>query len=279
MPTTAEYLNDLINQKNALADNLNAKGIEADRSETLNTLVPKVLEIESGDTETDYNNGFEDGKAAEWNDFWDNYQDKGGKTEYSYSFAGYGWTDETFNPKYDIKAYRGSHIFSSNRITDLIAALKKANNGKGVKLDTSGNNATSYFMQGNQYTINLPELDMRKRDKIQYFISGNSALQYIEKIILRDDGSQTFNEYSFYNNTALEHIRFEGAIGNNLAIADSPNLTHDSLTNENKTGILDCLKDFSGTTTTRTLKLHANAIEKLSDEEKAIATQKGWSLA
>lgn len=47
MPTTAEYLNDLINQKNALADNLNAKGVVADRNETLNTLVPKVLEIQS----------------------------------------------------------------------------------------------------------------------------------------------------------------------------------------------------------------------------------------
>lgn len=276
-----EYLSTLSNAfrlKLGTAEKINAQDFPDKVTEVYNAGYEKG-KSEGGDTETAYNNGFEDGKQAEWNDFWDKYQDKGTKRDYSYAFAGYGWTDETFNPKYDVKAYSGSHIFSSNRIVDLIAALKKANNGKGVKLDTSGNNATSYFMQGNQYTINLPELDMRKRGKIQYFISGNSALQYIEKIILRDDGSQTFNEYSFNNNTALEHIRFEGVIGNNLAIADSPNLTHESLINEDKTGILDCLKDFSGTNTTRTLTLHAEAKARLSNEEIAIATQKGWTIA
>lgn len=48
MATTAEYLNKLVDQKNTLADNLVTKGIEATHDETLNTLVPKVLEISSG---------------------------------------------------------------------------------------------------------------------------------------------------------------------------------------------------------------------------------------
>jgi hypothetical protein len=41
----ANYLNDLINQRNNLADNLNAQGVSANRNELLNTLVPKVLDI------------------------------------------------------------------------------------------------------------------------------------------------------------------------------------------------------------------------------------------
>ena len=48
MATTAEYLNKLVTQKNTLADNLVTKGISASHDETLETLVPKVLEISGG---------------------------------------------------------------------------------------------------------------------------------------------------------------------------------------------------------------------------------------
>ena len=48
MATTAEYLNKLVDQKNTLADNLVTKGVTATHDETLDTLVPKVLEISSG---------------------------------------------------------------------------------------------------------------------------------------------------------------------------------------------------------------------------------------
>lgn len=48
MATTADYLNKLVTQKNALADNLTNMGVESTHDETLETLVPKVLEISSG---------------------------------------------------------------------------------------------------------------------------------------------------------------------------------------------------------------------------------------
>ena len=48
MATTAEYLNKLVNQKNTLADNLVTKGVTATHDETLETLVPKVLDISGG---------------------------------------------------------------------------------------------------------------------------------------------------------------------------------------------------------------------------------------
>lgn len=49
MPTTADYLQSLTDQKSALAENLNAKGVEADASELFNTLIPKVLDIDCRD--------------------------------------------------------------------------------------------------------------------------------------------------------------------------------------------------------------------------------------
>lgn len=48
MATTAEYLNKLVEQKNTLADNLVTKGVTASHVETLETLVPKVLDISGG---------------------------------------------------------------------------------------------------------------------------------------------------------------------------------------------------------------------------------------
>ena len=52
MATTADYLNKLVSQKNALADNLVTKGVTATHDETLETLIPKVLNISGGGGET-----------------------------------------------------------------------------------------------------------------------------------------------------------------------------------------------------------------------------------
>ena len=62
MATTAEYLNKLVEQKNTLADNLVTKGVSATHDETLETLVPKVLEISGGggDDTMDVINSFPD---------------------------------------------------------------------------------------------------------------------------------------------------------------------------------------------------------------------------
>lgn len=62
MATTVEYLNKLVTQKNTLADNLTSKGVTATHDETLETLVPKVLEISGGggDDTMDVINSFPD---------------------------------------------------------------------------------------------------------------------------------------------------------------------------------------------------------------------------
>ena len=56
-----------------------------------------------------------------------------------------------------------------------------------------------------------------------------------------------------------------------------PNLTYESVMN-----VINGLYDFRGNgdmTTTRTLKLHSKSLNKLSDDDKAIATSKGWILS
>ena len=46
--TQSDYTRTLVRKRNDLADNIETKGVEADQTEKLNTLVPKVLDIQTG---------------------------------------------------------------------------------------------------------------------------------------------------------------------------------------------------------------------------------------
>lgn len=70
-----------------------------------------------------YDRGYDDGvgvgQKAEYDRFWDAYQDYGKRTPYPYAFAGYCWTDETYNPKYPINATGNANaLFLASAITD-----------------------------------------------------------------------------------------------------------------------------------------------------------------
>ena len=95
-------------------------------------------------------------------------------------------------------------------------------------------------------------------------------LHTIDKIISFE--GTTYSDSTFRYSPKLANIIFEGTIAKDINFIDNP-LTHDSLMS-----IINALKDFSGTTTTKTLSLHADAKARLSEAEIAIATQKGWSL-
>ena len=96
-------------------------------------------------------------------------------------------------------------------------------------------------------------------------------LRIIRKLIVKE--SSTYN-YTFRDCEALEEIIFEGVIGQNIDFSYSPLLKVESMIN-----IFEHLKDISGTGATRTCTLGATNLAKLTDEQKAIATDKGWTLA
>jgi hypothetical protein len=121
----------------------------------------------------------------------------------------------------------------------------------------------------------------------------------IDKIILKDDGSQTWHTKPFYSCNVLEEVRLEGVIGySGMTFSGNTKLSHDSLFGAVATeeqiaagknlatidgvtyygGIIIALQDLTGTGTTKTLTFGATNLAKLSDVEKAIATQKGWTL-
>lgn len=227
-----------------------------------------VVTAEGGGVDDRYDEGYDDGKQAQYDAFWDAYQDNGKKTDYGYAFAGIGWTDETFKPKYDIRPVSAVHIFSLCRMTDIVKLL----NDCGVVFDLSQCYGTGYFMQGNYYTQTLPTLDCRLRQNLNYFLYDCTQLRCVEKVILKDDGAHTFTAYSFGALPKLEEIIFEGCIGTNFLIAGSPLLTAASVQS-----IIDCLKDLTGATA-QTLTLHATVVGNMTPEQKAAITAKNWTL-
>ena len=217
-----------------------------------------------------YEEGNTAGKKSQYDLFWDTFQDYGNQKYYSYAFHNKRFNDETFKPKYDIRPKDAQYMFYGSAITDIGQKLKDC----GVVLDTSqctNLDRTFYYAKGT-----IPVIDTRSCEQLLVTFCGNTY-HTIEKLILKDDGSQTFPS-TFADAGGLINILVEGCIGKSLDIGACYQLTRDSLI-ENELSIFNALKNYSGTTITATLTLGTTNLAKLTDAEKAIATEKGWTLA
>ena len=208
--------------------------------------------------------GFDMGKQAEYDAFWDALQDNGNRTVYNYAFAGRNWVPSIFKPKYPIVVVRGTRMFeAANWITDI------------SELDIDFSQATELV---NLFAYSVIQkvgiIDLRSMTELYNVFTDASQMKTIEKIILKEDGSQTFRANCF-RMPKLENVVLEGKIGQNgFDVSSCSNLTHDSLMS-----IINALKDYSATPNTHTVTLGATNLNKLSAAEKAVATGKGWTLA
>ena len=243
-----------VNEKmTAIADAIRAKtgGTDALTLDGMAEAVPKV---------------YDKGKQAEYDEFWDTYQQNGNRTEYSNAFAGVGWNNETFKPKYDLKPTNAYMMFRHTEIDEIYDTLDEL----GITLDTSNLTNAQYIFCTSR-TKRIGVVDLSKATVTNYTFYG-SAFETIEKLIFSEN---TVIAPSIFTNTSnLKNLTVEGVIAGSLDIGASKVLTVASLNS-----IITHLKDFSGTTTSRTLTLGEANLAKLADTEKAIATQKGWTLA
>lgn len=76
---------------------------------------------------------------------------------------------------------------------------------------------------------------------------------------------------TFSGCSELENITIGGTIGQNINFFACTKLTHDSL--------MSIIEHLGTVTSTRTCTLGSTNLAKLTDAEKAIATQKGWTLS
>lgn len=168
-------------------------------------MAEKIMGISGGSEDGSYDEGFEDGKKAEYDAFWDNLQNYGdSNTDYRYKF--YYWNDGCYNPKYPIYT-------------------TKANIGA--------------CFQNAQITNTLVDIDLTGTENAGSLFASCSLLITIPKLVF---GENLTSINSMFNSCVnLENLNVEGIIAlSGLNLQWSTKLTHDSLMS-----IIHALKDFS----------------------------------
>lgn len=209
---------------------------------------------------------FEAGKKAEYDEFWDSYQENGTRTVYRNAFS--YWNDRCFYPKYDlIMGFYSEGAFYTCMVTDLVSRLNEC----GVVLDTSGVGQFGTFMAGMDCT-HIPEISTISASSLNCNMFQNSDFVTIDKLILKDDGSQLWNTYLFGGCIYLKNIVIEGIIGqNNFNISWSKQLT--------KASIISIVNALSLTTSGITATISLTAVNTAFETAEGLAdgsTSEEW---
>lgn len=215
----------------------------------------------------DFDEVYEAGKIAQDEAFWKEYQ-KGFSLNYANGcFAGFYWTDKTFKPKYDICPKEAAYMFFFNNVQDLDTAIKNA----GIKLDLSQCTAMNSLFQNYLGKI-VPEISTIGISALTLMFGYASSLTTIKKLILKENGSQSFAE-TFSNCSSLKNIIIEGVIGRNINFSVCP------LTKESILSVVEHLSD-SETGRTVTFKKTAKESAFTMDEwATLIATKPNWTFS
>lgn len=227
----------------------------------------------------DYDAVYEAGKQAQYDAFWDMYQINGSRAAYMYAFAGYGWDDSTFNPKYNIDSQNSVGIFMYSKITDLEALLNKC----GITFNISKSINYSGLFAYSTVTV-VPELVYSANTTyIGSMFSDCKRLHTIRKITLPDGFNATMSD-AFKNCTALENVVFEGVIPKKISLAQSTKLSKASITN-----IIDHLSTtasgqtvtFSKTAVNKAFETSAGAGDGSTSAEwqSLIAPKSNWTIS
>lgn len=260
----------------------------ADKYTTLTTeKIPKVYEAgyekgkaEGGDTTEAYKQGVADGKQAEYDAFWDSYQDNGNRTDYSHAFGGLGWNNDTFKPKYSIAPTNAYMIFRQCDCDfgdfegDLVSYLGSL----GVSLDFSNAINTGYLFALASKITHIGEINAKGTGSNTVFdccFQNCYALKTIDKLTFNQGKTAEFGTASFLNCTALENVIMEGVIANNgLNLQHSTKLSKASLEN-----IIGCLsKDASGKTVTFSKTAVDNAFTE-AEWDKILEENSNWTFS
>ena len=203
------------------------------------------------------------GEKSTYDAFWDEYQSS---SNYYCKFAGDGWTENTFKPKYDIIPTESGMMFYNNQIKDLVSVLEKC----GVILDLS---KCTQIVQVFSYTLTnrIGIVDARNSNRMFMTFYGSKVVT-IEKIMLSE--KTNVNSNVFTNCTNLENMIIEGTIAyTGFDTHWSTKLSRDS--------IISIVNALSSTTSGMTVKFSQTAVNAaFTNDEWAtlIATKPNWTF-
>lgn len=158
-----------------------------------------------------YDQGFAEGKQAEYDALWDALQDYGNLKNYNRKFYR-SWEVDILNPKYPIVP---------TDATSMCQESKFKNVAESAVFDFSNTTQMGYMFCSSRIERVPFVIDTRAANSIEGLFGWCSTVEYIEKVILRDDGSQRLAE-SFWSTSKLKEIRIEGKIGTTIGFNASP---------------------------------------------------------
>lgn len=142
-------------------------------------------------------------------------------------------------------------------------------------IDFSGCTNFNYWL--NESPIGkIGTLDTTSCTNLSSLLYNAQKIVTIDHLILKEDGSQTLGADMFRNAKKLANInQISGKFGQSFRLFQTYSITHETLIR-----ILEALYDYSGTSTAPVLTIVATRVkDMLTDEDKLIATSKGWSIA
>lgn len=125
------------------------------------------------------------------------------------------------------------------------------------------------------YSLNIESITLETAPIMEFLETFYNCTNLKSIYGFRPSENATYFNSVFIGCSSLKNLTFasDAVISNNLVLFYSNSLTVDSIMN-----VIDVLKDYTGGTA-HILQLGATNLAKLTDEQKAIATNKNWVLA
>ena len=265
----------------------------------IQSLIEKISTLPKDRYEDGYNEGYnvgynesldigkEQGKKELLNSFWNDFLiqvNANGvvldRTVYQYAF-GY-FTPEFFYPTKNLKMTYANYSFDGFNPKGEYFNLKTRLEECGVQIDLSACRDVSGMFQGSKINI-IPTIDLTASNIVNLnTMFRNAIVETVEKLILKDDGSQTFNNNTF-NTTTLKNIAFDGVIGNTVTFVNCTLLTKASI--ESIIGALSTTKTGQSLTLSLTAvnkafetSLNANDGSSSTEWKNLINTRENWTI-
>lgn len=280
MPTISEQLTQLISDRDDLVDNLTTKGITGlTGDETFTKLVPEVLNIPSGGT-----------SVPDWSEIGYNEAPQSVLNDFNYSKNIYDNWDSSITNLYN-KFFQDDELkyfplVDTSNVTNMSRLFYYCTELTEVPLlDTSNVTDMSNMFNNCRHikyisaldTVNVTNManmfqDCIKITSIPRLNAGNATRV---SFIFRN--CQTLINFGGLLNLGQAYLTTQSAnFGNyKLDLSECPNLTHDSLIN-----VINGLYDIATKgCNVQQLVIGSTNLAKLTAEEIAIATNKGWTVS
>lgn len=238
--------------------------------------------INPQDFETKIDSVYDAGKKSEYDAFWDTCQQNGSRTDYRHAFPGIGWTNETFNPKYNAIVKNAESMFYLSNSDSFSIDLTQPVGTSAVTFDFS--NCTNYvtWLAYSGITA-VPKVDLSKTSYGAYTVFRLATrLETVTELHFPDEkigyANATLN--AFDSCIALKNITVTGTILNTGFDLHWSTL----LTTESLTSILTALTKDSTKAAGLKITLPTTAQAKINGSTAAktqydAALAAGWTIA